>query len=181
MRYLYSVFLLLLPLLSFTLNGQTPRHLAIAEKFIGVKEATGHNDGPEVEMFLHSVGRHKGDSWCAAFVSYCLTAAQIKEPKIRSGLARDFKRSKYLVLSNDVLRGIKWVPRGSLIGWEKGNTIFGHIGFVLNWEKQSGKTIEGNTSSGEQGSQSNGDGVYIRSRMIQPANYFRIRWFVFVR
>lgn len=178
MRFSCSVYLLLFLLLSFTANtAQT--HLQIAESFVGVTEATGNNDGPEVEMFLHSVGRHKGDSWCAAFVSYCLTAADVKEPKIRSGLARAFKKSKGLIDANDVLRGIKKVEPGSIVGWEKGNTIFGHLGFALTkWNKQYGTTIEGNTSSGEKGSQFNGDGVYIRSRIIQPANYFRIRWFI---
>ncbi len=166
-------------LLSSTVNSQ--KHLEIAERFVGVKEATGHNDGPEVETFLKSVGRKKGDSWCSAFVSYCLTVANVRDPKIRSGLARDFKRSKNLILANDVLRGIKKIPPGSIVGWEKGNTIFGHIGFVFtNWNKQFGTTIEGNTSSGLKGSQSDGDGVYIRSRSIQPANYFRIMWFVLV-
>ncbi len=184
MRYSFWVcLLLLLPLLS-TVSGQaaSKEHLDIAQTFVGTKEATGRNDGAEVEMFLKSVGRKKGDSWCAAFVSYCLITANVKEPKIRSGLARDFKRSKGLIDAKFVLRGTKKIKAGSIVGWEKMNTVFGHIGFTLTkWNKQFGTTIEGNTSSGESGSQSNGDGVYIRSRSIQPANYFRIRWFVLVR
>lgn len=192
MRYLSLVFVSLSLLLlstakadphpqSFPKGERSLEHLRIAEKFVGTKEATGKNDGAVVEMFLQSVHRKKGDSWCAAFVSYCLTKAEIKEPKIRSGFARDFKRSKNLILAADVLRGIKKIPKGSIVGWEKGNTIFGHIGFVFtDWNKQYGTTIEGNTSSGLKGSQSDGDGVYIRARSIQPANYFRIRWFVIV-
>lgn len=177
MRYFFWACLLLLLLLSSIVNAQ--KHLDIAQHYVGVKEATGNNDGKEVEMFLHSVGRKKGDSWCAAFVSFCLTQANVKEPKIRSGLARDFKREKKLIMANDVLRGIKKVEPGYIVGWEKGNTIFGHLGFALtNWNKAYGTTIEGNTSSGIKGSQFNGDGVYIRSRIIQPANYFRIVWFV---
>jgi hypothetical protein len=169
----------LLPL-SLTVNAQ--KHLAIAQTFVGTKEATGENDGTEVEMFLKSVGRKKGDSWCSAFVSYCLSTADVREPKIRSGLARAFKKSKGLINANDVLRGTKKAETGSIVGWEKGGTVFGHIGFCLtNWDKQYGTTIEGNTSSGAKGSQSDGDGVYIRSRSIQPANYFRIRWFVPVK
>ncbi len=180
MHYSFWALLLLLLLLSSAVEGQ--KHLTIAESFVGVSEATGKNDGPEVEMFLKSVGRRKGDSWCSAFVSYCLTAAAVKEPKVRSGLARDFKRSKYVIPASEVLRGVKTIPPGSIVGWEKGNTIFGHIGFVLtDWKKQHGTTIEGNTSSGVKGSQSDGDGVYIRSRSIQPANYFRIMWFVLVK
>jgi hypothetical protein len=176
MAYLrLALLLLLLPLFS-VVSGQ--KHLQIAESFVGVTEKTGKNDGHEVEMFLQSVGRKKGDSWCSAFVSYCLTAANVKEPKIRSGLARAFKKNKGLINANDVLRGSKKIEAGSIVGWEKGNTVFGHIGFVKSWNKQHGITIEGNTSSGMKGSQSDGDGVYIRSRSIQPANYFRIRWFV---
>lgn len=177
MRFFYLVSLLLLLPLYSTVNAQ-PTHLDAAECFVGVKEATGNNDGKEVEMFLKSVGRKKGDAWCAAFVSYCLSVANVGDPKIRSGLARDFKRSKNLINANDVLRGIKKVEPGSIVGWEKQNTIFGHLGFVMDWRTQYGTTIEGNTSSGVQGSQSDGDGVYIRSRSIQPANYFRIRWFI---
>ncbi len=166
----------------FSLSAKDiPKHLSVALSYVGTTEATGHNDGPAVETFLHSVGRHKGDSWCASFVSYCLTKAGVKVPAIRSGLARDFKRSPGLIKAELVLRGIP-VARGSIVGWEKGNTVFGHIGFTnCAWNKAKGETIEGNTSSGASGSQDNGEGVYIRKRTIQPANYFRIRWFVPVR
>ena len=177
MRFSFLVFALSLLLLSSTVSGQ--KHLQIAQTYIGTKEATGHNDGEPVESFLRSVGRHKGDSWCAAFVSYCLTVANAKQPMIRSGLAREFKRGNGMIKAVDVLRGTRKVDKGFIVGWEKGETISGHIGFVLTkWNKQNGTTIEGNTSSGERGSQADGDGVYIRSRSIQPANYFRICWFV---
>jgi len=87
---------------------------------------------------------------------------------------------KTSIKANDVLLGTKIIPDGSLIIWEKGSTISGHIGFVEKWNKISGKTIEGNTSSGKVGSQSDGDGVYVRTRYIEPANYFRITSFTLV-
>lgn len=168
---------MLLLLLLSTVSAQ--KHIQIAQTYIGTKEATGHNDGEPVETFLRSVGRSKGDAWCAAFVSYVLTIANAKQPSIRSGLAREFKRGKNMVKAIDVLRGVKKINKGFLVGWEKGETISGHIGFVFtDWNKQYGTTIEGNTSSGEKGSQADGDGVYIRARSIQPANYFRICWFI---
>ena len=43
----------------------------IAETYtsqIGVREATGRNDGKQVELYLKSVGLGKGYAWCAAFV-----------------------------------------------------------------------------------------------------------------
>jgi len=179
MRFSYLLLLLLLqPQYSALSQCKTIEHLRIAESFVGTQELTGNNDGPEVEMFLKSVGLRKGNSWCSAFVSYCLTIAKVEEPKIRSGLARAFKKSKGLINANDVLRGTKKIEAGYIVGWEKGNTVFGHIGFVRSWGNEAGETIEGNTSSGKAGSQSDGDGVYIRTRYIQPANYFRIRWFI---
>ncbi len=43
-------------------------HLSLVEvatKYIGIKESTNHNDGPEVEMFQKAVdGKAQGESWC---------------------------------------------------------------------------------------------------------------------
>jgi hypothetical protein len=39
--------------------------IEVAEKYIGIKEATGHNDGSEVEMFQKAVdNKAQGESWC---------------------------------------------------------------------------------------------------------------------
>lgn len=155
-------------------------HLDTARTYVGVKEKTGHNDGYFVEKFLSSVKRKKGDAWCAAFVSYCLTQTKVKVPTIRSGLARDFKL-KNSIAAKDVLRGKVTIPPGTLIIWQNGTTITGHVGIVISWQKASGTTVEGNTSSGRKGSQADGDGVYVRQRTIQPGNYFRITSFTLVK
>lgn len=42
---------------------------------IGVREATGKNDGVQVEKYLRSVNLGKGYAWCAAFVHWCLVQA----------------------------------------------------------------------------------------------------------
>jgi len=156
-------------------------HLDTAKSYIGVKELTGKNDGQAVEKFLKSVGRKKGDHWCAAYVSYCLIVNKVKYPVKMSGLARAFK-TKSSINAIDVLTGRYSIPAGTIIVWERGNTITGHTGFVI---KQTGKnkfvTVEGNTSSGVKGSQNNGDGVYKRTRSIEPANYFRITAFTLVK
>lgn len=70
------------------------------------------------------------------------------------------------------------LPAGTIIVWRRGTTPFGHAGLVEIWKGRSGTTIEGNTSSGERGSQNDGDGVYRRRRTINPTNYFRITDFV---
>ncbi len=180
MRYSFWVFALSLLLLSAyhnlaQLKTANYKYIDTAFSYVGTTELTGHNDGYNVEKFLKSVGRKKGDSWCAAYVSYCLTA--VKHPfKVRSGLARNFV-TKQSILSSDVIKKIKKIEPGYLVIWQRGNTINGHVGFVVDVGEKNITTIEGNTSSGEKGAQADGDGVYIRKRIIQPYNYFRIKWF----
>lgn len=53
----------------------------IAVKEIGVREATGNNDGPRVETYLRYVGLGKGYAWCAAFVSWCYSKAGLAAPR----------------------------------------------------------------------------------------------------
>lgn len=48
---------------------------------IGVREATGNNDGPRVETYLRYVGLGKGYAWCAAFVSWCYGRAGRSLPR----------------------------------------------------------------------------------------------------
>jgi len=158
-------------------------HIDTAKKYLFVRELTGKNDGAEIEMFLKSVGRKKGDSWCAAFVSYVLTVNKIKVPNVRSGLARDFitkTNKKNISLINNVMLNKSKIQKGDLVVWGWENSYKGHIAFLTGYDIKSNKfyTIEGNTSSGIKGSQDNGDGVYRRIRRYEPANYFRMRWIV---
>ncbi len=44
--------------------------LNIASSQIGVKEATGNNDGVQVEAYLRVTKLAKGSPWCAAFISW---------------------------------------------------------------------------------------------------------------
>ena len=146
----------------------------------GTVEKTGHNDGAKVEYIIHRGGGAKGSPYCAYFVTLCIDSAKVKEPKVRTGLARNFKL-KSSIKASDVLSGKSIVPKGTILVWEKGNTINGHTGFVLDWIKDKGFTIEANTSSGNSGSQSDGGGIYIRERKIEPMNYFRITSFTLVK
>lgn len=53
----------------------------IAAKELGVREATGNNDGPRVEEYLAYTGLGKGYAWCAAFVSWSYAAAGSDVPR----------------------------------------------------------------------------------------------------
>jgi hypothetical protein len=167
-----------------------PLHLAIARSYVGTVEEGGHNRGEAVERFQRAVGIPPGSPWCAAFAGYVLDAAERRSgrsvrPAVRSGVASEYiggpARPFESVQAREVLRGVAHPPVGSLVVWRRGDTWRGHIGFVDRskaaqggWRGPCGDTIEGNTSAGAGGSQSDGGGVWQRRRCISQGSYFRI-------
>lgn len=139
-------------------------------KYVGVREKTGNNDGPEVELFLKSVGLGKGYSWCAAFVHFCLTAAKI--PNTITAWSPTAHNPKNIV----------WFERKLLKPTQQGDvfTLYSselkrihHTGFVdKEINENIYQTVEGNTNAG---GSSNGDGVYERKRSYN-ATYSITRW-----
>ena len=135
---------------------------------IGVREATGKNDGERVEEYLAVTQLGKGYAWCASFVSWVFAEAGFPQPRT------PWSPSLF--------------PKERVI-WEKGrqshlkpNTqhltpatadVFGiyfanlkriaHAGFVDEWGDKYLVTVEGNTN--EAGG-NEGDGVYRKRRLI---------------
>lgn len=137
---------------------------------LGVREATGHNDGKAVEMYLKSVKVSKGAPWCAAFVHWCLDSAKIKNSITAwSPTAHNKKHVVYggrqLIeepKSGDVFT--LWFPKMGRIA---------HTGFYHRRVNSSVyESVEGNTS--EKGAR-DGDGVYRRYRSYK-ATYSITRW-----
>lgn len=135
--------------------------LSVAKKEIGVREATGKNDGVRVEMYLKSVKSVKGNSWCAGFVNWCLEQCNVKTCKSAWSPS--------------------WFPSSRLTSGFIGD-VFGiyfpskkriaHVGFIYKIEKDYYITIEGNTN--EAGSRE-GDGVYMKRR-AKRSIYRTARW-----
>lgn len=127
------------------------RIMAIAKKELGVREATGRNDGKRVEAYLATVGLHKGDPYCAAFISWVFKQAGYTKP--RTGWSPSLFPAKLLV---------KAAVPGNVFGIyfpELKRTA--HCGFVEKTKDDWVFSIEGNTSIA--GSRE-GDGVYRRMR-----------------
>lgn len=152
-------------------HSQCFLHLSRFKSWLGQTENKGANRSILIDSMNRYVGNPLGSPYCAAAVSYA-----IRPNKPKSGLARALK-TKETFTAWDVIQGKKSIKKGFIIIWQKGETISGHTGIAKeNWNGTSGKTYEGNTSSGDKGSQSNGDGFYERSRKIQATSYFRIKW-----
>lgn len=155
-----------------------PAHLDTAMAYVGVTEAGGKNSGPEIDRFLASVGLDPGYAWCAAFVSYALEVARPAPsfPQTRSALARHFRVPGYAIDMRRAVASNMEYEAGWIVGWRRGTSIYGHVGFIIHGSGPRMRTVEGNTSPGSGGSQRDGGGVYIRSRQYVASNYLRMDW-----
>lgn len=137
-----------LPCSSIVINEQI---VAIAQSQIGVREATGNNDGPEVEAYLTSVGLKKGEPWCAAFLSWIFKKAGYKQPRTAWSPALFPSQRLVKLPAPGVLFGI-YFPSLERIA---------HCGLIERVNGNWLSCVEGNTNlSGSR----NGDGVYRKLR-----------------
>ncbi len=153
------------------------RITAIYTSQIGVREATGHNDGVMVEKYLATTGFKKGNAWCAAFVTWTLdSTANITGVKIispHSAWAPSWF-TKNVIYTKGKASNLK-PSRADVFGiyFAKDNRI-GHVGFIDQWPPHDDYviTVEGNTNTA--GSRE-GDGVY-RKRRLKENIYKVSRW-----
>ncbi|MAX81746.1 MAG: hypothetical protein CL843_16410 [Crocinitomicaceae bacterium] len=128
---------------------------------VGIREATGRNDGDHVKRYLNSVGLDEGHAWCVAYVSYNLQEFEIDNPN--SAWSPDYaKRNdmvwyKGKVIKSTPLTGDVFTVYSNY----KGRVV--HGGFYIKRDRSTGYfvTIEGNTN--DDGS-SEGIGVFRRRR-----------------
>ena len=166
----FSLFLPILLLPCHSLDKQ----LDILRSWIGQTENKGANRSELIDKMNRYVGNPPGTSYCAA--AQCYAEYLAGRVQFKTGLARNMRNDKTFS-SNDVLFGKRKIKRGYYIIWQKGDTIYGHIEITdKDWAFIEGSSIGANTSPGDKGSQSNGDGIYERWRKIQPSSYSKIRW-----
>ena len=158
-----------------------------ATKYLTLREQTGRNDHPEINRMLAYCGldnaaelkRGKsGYSWCMAFVLTNYKEASeelsVKQPLYRSARCYSVWQNALqnplkfrIIRPEEVLLG-RTIPEGAVTIWKtsrENKNWNGHTGLVV--KQLSTKQFlcrEGNTSGGVKGSQSNGNGVFDRTR-----------------
>lgn len=138
-------------------------------KEVGVREATGKNDGKRVEEYLRITGLGKGYSWCAAFVKWCLAQCGVVTP-ITAWSPSAENRSN-MVYKHTMFQKPKSGDVFCL--WSQSKGRIAHTGFFHKEVNESVyQTVEGNTSDG---GSFNGDGVYMRKRSYK-STYSISRW-----
>ena len=133
--------------------------ISIAQSQIGVREATGKNDGLNVAQYLAYTGEQKGAPWCAAFVSWVFGRAGFGQPKTAWSPALFPLQKRTTNIQPATVFGI-YFPALKRIA---------HCGFVERLEGHWIITIEGNTNVA--GSRE-GDGVYRKRRLLNTVKYF---------
>lgn len=132
----------------------------IADSQVGVREATGRNDGSEVEMYLRSVDLGKGYAWCAAFLTWCHDQAGIDNPQ--SAWSPDWVNSNIVYQANKPRISTFESKPGQVFGlYFESKRRIAHVGLITGEDRLHYRTIEGNTNNG--GSRE-GDGVYRKIR-----------------
>ncbi|RNL89032.1 peptidoglycan-binding protein [Sinomicrobium pectinilyticum] len=143
--------------LAFANDVSTLRRVYTAE--VGVKEATGQNDGKRIAEYLRYTGLGEGYEWCAAFVSFCFGKAGYAEPRTPWSPAlfpeRKVIRTKKEALVSVTLKRepvgekAQKTPRaGDVFGLY--NTRLGriaHAGFIDRWTANWAYTVEGNVAN----------------------------------
>lgn len=112
---------------------------------LGVHEQGGNNAGPEVDLYLASVGLEPGASWCAAFVFYCFRQAsqQLGAPNPCPKTGGALKLWKF---ADSHFHAVT-PARGRVFVMDHGQGL-GHVGFVeAVRDDGSIDSVEGNTNA----------------------------------
>lgn len=149
------------------------RALAYAQSFVGTTESPPYsNRGPQIDKWERECNT-LAQPWCGIFVHAALDAAGVK------GLTSRMAYCPYIV--DDARNGVGGLEKlvalkdlnpGDLLVYQFDSGPVDHVGFFVAWDKAGNlMTIEGNTSAGASGKQSDGGIVANRIRSKNTVAY----------
>jgi len=133
------------------------------------------NRGPEVDAFLHCAGCPPGNSWCCAFVYWCMNegakALGRRNPMVKTAGCLDHwqraaAKGATRFTTARALANLALVQPGLIFVMDHGGG-FGHTGFVERVDGGMLTTLEGNTDASRT---REGGGVYRLTRKIADVN-----------
>lgn len=144
------------------------RAIEIAEEFVGKTESKlKPNWAPWLDNLFaragNSFGWRAGMSYCMAAAFACYAAAA-KELGLELPLDGSASTQTFYNDARLQERVSKSPARGDIIIFQVGNAWQGHAGIVVGCTPDSVSTIEFNTGGTMNGSQRNGEGVYMKLR-----------------
>ncbi|XTZ36539.1 CHAP domain-containing protein [Salmonella enterica] len=129
------------------------------------------NSGPEVDVFLASVGLKPGQPWCMAFVYWCHQQAGILDLPQTGSVHDFFEQARQ---DGRVFSDIKQLKPGDIVfNIEQGS----HAGILSNIDNNDFYYISGNTSSTDPKLKKEGTSFVAKHMMNQDSyNYFARYW-----
>ena len=137
---------------------------------IGLKETTGHNDGPHIKKYMDTcrLNYRMQYPYCAAYITWGMFTAssqnKIKTDFPRTALAYDFY--KYGKAKGVQTKSVEYRKRDILV-WNKRKTTTGHTEMIDSVCRGGNVfVLSANTSNGKSGNEREGNGNYIRKRNL---------------
>lgn len=153
--------------------GRSALQFAIDELNAGAGEEGGNNKGPWVRKYLQPSGLPEGNSWCAAFISWCFLQAAGGDKrnmpfKYTAGARNIYNQLKQKALTYDA-NTIMPMP-GDIVTWWRVSMSsgFGHIAIVHHYKDGFLYTLEGNKAANVAGFS------YVKTRIDKLLGYGRI-------
>lgn len=143
-------------------------YLLANQACVGIREKTGHNDGPLVELMQRTVGTADGESWCMSAQQTCVAFAEEL-----TGVASLLPVGEHCMTVWRASLGdlrVQTIPLpGALTIWNHAGSDAGHCGCVGSYDLHDGtfESYEGNTGRGIGAGgevQREGDGFYRTQR-----------------
>ncbi|MBR1942754.1 CHAP domain-containing protein [bacterium] len=137
------------PSMNFSASStKAQRALQVASSQIGVREATGNNDGAQINEYRN--GKADGSAWCASFVSYCYGRGQGTDNSKTFGYDASSQSIRRKAQNAGYYQKARtnYTPKaGDVAVWSNGDGT-GHVGIVTKTNADgSFETIEGNCSN----------------------------------
>jgi hypothetical protein len=151
-----------------------------AKACVGIREKTGNNDGPMVELIQETIGGHSHEAWCLAFVQTCIAYAELKTGQKSPLVATEHCMTCFRDTPKD--QRVKFNPLpGAVVIWKHGSSDNGHTGIVLGCDEDTFTAVEGNTTSGTNPNGQvvrEGGGVYFTRRNRDGNGDMRVQGFL---
>ena len=153
--------------------GRMALQFAINELNAGAGEEGGNNKGPWIKKYLQPTGLAEGNSWCAAFISWCFLQAAGGDKrnmpfKYTAGARNIYNQLKQKGLIYNA-GNIQPLP-GDIVTWWRVSMAsgFGHIAITHHFKDGFLYTVEGNKAANVAGF------TYVKTRMDKLLGYGRV-------
>ena len=139
-------------------DSMRQRVYQIARGELGIREASGNNDGQRVEQYLRYTNLGKGYEWCAAFVSWCYGQAGVPVPRTpwSPALFPHERSIRFAQLQRADLFGIYSAVANRI----------NHVGMVADIKGHFVRTIEGNSADQVQSRYRNRRTIYCYAKWL---------------